>query len=203
MANPYEPPQNASRETTAAPAWYVLFYRLYQPAWWVGTALIVLSWLNVVTPRVGWVGFGIACVAVFGSYLFPKLARLQPEDFVVVDSRMLASKDVAYRDAIERFANGATLMYDGVCFVVRPDNEIASAIAISAAQQDFDDQAARDLADHARSVFENLQLMSPEFSSAVATRTFRISIMSSFDEDATEVCRVVDDQIEWRAHSLQ
>ncbi len=36
-----------------------------QLAWflWIpGTILIVLSWVNVVTPLVGWIGFGIALV---------------------------------------------------------------------------------------------------------------------------------------------
>jgi hypothetical protein len=30
--------------------------------WLIGTVLIVLSWVNAVTPVVGWIGFGVAGV---------------------------------------------------------------------------------------------------------------------------------------------
>jgi hypothetical protein len=36
-------------------------------AWWAGTIVIVLSWVDVVPPVVGWVGFGIAAIAAFVS----------------------------------------------------------------------------------------------------------------------------------------
>jgi hypothetical protein len=40
--------------------------------WAVGTALIVLSWFEVVTPQVGWIGFGIGMVgSVMGWGLTP------------------------------------------------------------------------------------------------------------------------------------
>src|SRR5262249_27875397 len=51
--------------------------RLRQVCWvfWVsGTALIVLSWVNLVTPRVGWIGFAVAMVGALVSYI------PQPED---------------------------------------------------------------------------------------------------------------------------
>lgn len=35
-------------------------YRFSMVLWIGGTALIVGSWANVVTPQVGWIGFGIA-----------------------------------------------------------------------------------------------------------------------------------------------
>ena len=35
-------------------------YRFSMALWIGGTALIVGSWINIVTPQVGWVGFGIA-----------------------------------------------------------------------------------------------------------------------------------------------
>ena len=43
--------------------------RLYKIAWlfWIaGSIVIGLSWVNVVTPRVGWIGWG---VALFGTVL--------------------------------------------------------------------------------------------------------------------------------------
>ena len=32
-------------------------------SWWIGTALIVASWFDVVSRSIGWVGFGAACTA--------------------------------------------------------------------------------------------------------------------------------------------
>jgi hypothetical protein len=31
--------------------------------WWAGTALVVLSWVNIVSNKVGWLGFGIGCAS--------------------------------------------------------------------------------------------------------------------------------------------
>ncbi len=31
--------------------------------WWAGTALIVLSWVSVVSNKIGWIGFVIACAS--------------------------------------------------------------------------------------------------------------------------------------------
>jgi hypothetical protein len=42
--------------------------------WIVGTALIVLSWIDVVSRPVGWVGFAVAVVGV----LLSSAARKQP-----------------------------------------------------------------------------------------------------------------------------
>jgi len=176
--------------------WYVWFYKAYWPAWWIGTALIALSWFGVVTPTVGWVGFVLAGAAALGSYVLPKVAGVKPEDYVILDSRLLNSKGDAYHNAIARFQNGAPLMYDGVAFGFRPNNEIACGIV--ADRTDVDDAAAAELAGHAQSVFNTLSSKSAEFRSAVNGRTFRISIMSGIDESARELCRVVDGKLNWR-----
>jgi hypothetical protein len=42
--------------------------------WLVGTALIVLSWMDVVSRPVGWIGFAVAAVGV----LLSSAARKQP-----------------------------------------------------------------------------------------------------------------------------
>ena len=166
------------------------------PAWWGGTILIALSWFGVVTPTVGWVGFALAGAVSLGSYIFPSLAGVKPEDYVILDSRLLNVKGDAYFNAIERFRNGASLMYDGVVFGFRPNNEIACGIV--ADTTDLDDTAAAELARHAKSVFDKLVFECAEIKSAVEGRTFRISIMSGVDQSARELCRVVDGQLDWR-----
>ncbi len=40
--------------------------------WWTGTLLIVLSWIDVVSNIVGWIGFGIACFASAVSIVINK-----------------------------------------------------------------------------------------------------------------------------------
>jgi len=188
-----ESPSNVPKDAVSAPTWCVLFYRLYWPAWWIGTALIVASWLRFVSPKIGWIGFAIAGIATLGSYVIPSFVKL--EDFVVLDSWLLKSKDDAYRNVMQRFLNGASMMYDGVVFGFRPDNEIACGIV--AKSSDLDDLSARETADHGESVFAELKSKSPEFDSAVSDRTLRVSIMSSFDGKAVEICRVVKGELQW------
>ncbi|WP_148080360.1 hypothetical protein [Roseimaritima ulvae] len=196
MTNPYDSPHAASQEPNAAPIWYTWFYQLYWPAWWIGTALIAGSWFGIVSSNVGWIGFGLAGAAALGSYILPSLAGIKAEDYVILDSRLLRTKGDAYVDAIERFKNGASLMYDGVAFGFRPNDEIACGIV--ADNTDMGDEAAMSLANHAQFVFDSLKSESAEFRSAVLGRQFRVSIMSSMDQSARELCRVVDGRLEWR-----
>ena len=196
MSNPYRPPNNSPHEIVPTPWWYVAFHKLYWPAWWIGTALIAGSWFGIVSPSVGWIGFGIAGAAALGSYVLPSLAGAKREDYVLLDSRLIKTKGGAYQDAMDRFGNGATLIYDGVAFGFRRDNEIACGVV--ADSTGLDDLAATDIADHATSVFDHLVSECSEFASAVAGRTFRISIMSSSDASAYELCRVVDGQFDWQ-----
>ncbi|TWU51457.1 hypothetical protein [Rubripirellula reticaptiva] len=196
MTNPYDSPHASPREPNVAPIWYTWFYKLYWPAWWIGTALIAGSWFGIVSSNVGWIGFGLAGAAAFGSYVLPSLAGVETEDFVILDSRLLKTKGDAYVNAIERFKDGASLMYDGVAFGFRPSNEIACGIVADNA--DLDDKAAMALANHAQAAFDTLKSESSEFRTAVVGRQFRISIMSGMDQFARELCRVVDGKLDWR-----
>jgi len=195
MSNPYESPNTSSGEMNSSPLWYVWFYKAYWPTWWIGTALIALSWFGIVTPTVGWIGFALAGAATLGAYFLPSLAGVKPEDYVILDSRLLNSRGDAYHHALERFRNGASLTYDGVAFGFRPNNEIACGIV--ADTSDLDDTTASELAGHAQTVFDKLSVESPEFRLAVEGRTFRISILSGSDQ-SREICRVVDGRLDWR-----
>jgi hypothetical protein len=37
--------------------------------WWAGLALIVLSWINIVSPVVGWIGFSASLASTFISVI--------------------------------------------------------------------------------------------------------------------------------------
>lgn len=196
MTNPYSSPPNAPQGVATSPTWYVWFYKAYWPAWWIGTALIIASWLNVVTPTIGWIGFALAGTAALGSYVLQSIAGIKPEDYVILDSRLVKNKGDAYYNAMERFRNGATLMYDGVAFGFRPNNEIACGVL--AGTETLTELSAMELAAHTQSVFAQLQSECEEFASAVADHTFRISIMSGHDAHARELCRVIDGKLQWQ-----
>jgi len=196
MTNPYQSPKDTPRGVATSPIWYVWFYKAYWPAWWIGTALIAGSWFNIFSPTVGWIGFALAGTAALGSYLLPGLAGIKSEDYVLLDSRLLKTKDEAFDDAIERFQDGATLAYDGVAFAFRPNNEIACAVA--AGSIELNQESASEIARHAKNVFETLRSESAEFAAAVDGRTFRISILSGFEPNARELCRVVDGELDWK-----
>ncbi len=53
----------------------IRLHKVYWLFWIVGAALILMSWVHVVTPQVGWIGFGIA---VTGSVL----SRLRFRPFI-------------------------------------------------------------------------------------------------------------------------
>ncbi len=195
MTNPYSSPTHTPLQVAITPTWYVWFYKTYWPAWWIGTALIVANWLNVVTPTIGWVGFALAGAAALGSYILPSIAGIKPGDYVILDSRLVKNKDGAYYEAMERFRKGATLMYDGVAFGFRPNNEIACGVLAGTAT--LTESSALELAEHAQSVFAKLQSECEEFASAVADHTFRISIMSGNDAYARELCRMVEGKLQW------
>ena len=44
--------------------------------WWLGTILIVLSWINVVSSTVGWIGFAAALASTFASVVARKYWRV-------------------------------------------------------------------------------------------------------------------------------
>lgn len=175
-----------------SPLWYAWFYRAYYPIWWSGTALIAGSWFGIVSPTYGWVGFGMAMAMWIGGQVLPSLAGVTTQDYVILDSHLLATRGEGYENTLERFRDGAVMMFDGVAFQLM-DDEIACAVVSHTS--DLDREAAWKLAGHARSVFERLSAESREFHTAVAGKTLRISILSGVD-DPTELYRIVDGGME-------
>jgi len=59
-------------------------YRFSMVLWAVGTALIVGSWVDVVTPHVGWIGFGVALSGTILSMVSNRVSsepvRYRPSD---------------------------------------------------------------------------------------------------------------------------
>lgn len=196
MENPYDSPVPHTHDPVSRSAWYEIFYRLCRPAWYIGSAIIVLSWLDVVTPTIGWTGFAIACAASLLSYALPKRDGSQLENYFPLDTRLLKIRDDAYHYAMEQFATGATLAFDGVDFQLRPNNEIECEI--TATTHELDDHGAHELTEHTKSVFDQLNSSSPEFARAVANRSLSVSILSWSGQSTIQLCRVVDGKLQWQ-----
>lgn len=50
--------------------------RIVWTVWWMGTALIVMSWFGVVPSSVGWAGFGLACLGSLVSVVVHRYWRM-------------------------------------------------------------------------------------------------------------------------------
>lgn len=78
------------------------------------------------------------------------------------------------------------------------DYWLSYMVPVVADSMPVNEKTAQELADYATSVFNHLVDQCPEFAEAIDGRTFRISIMSSFDKNAQEVCRIVDGKFDWK-----
>jgi hypothetical protein len=194
-SNPYTSPLPIP--TTAARDWFAFVHRLCGPIWWGGTALIALSWFDIVSARVGWIGFAIAGSTVLISYALASRVG-QRETCVILNSQLLQTKDDRYRSVMSRFQNGDPLLYDGFAFALRGEDEIACAMVSSLPASEADEESVGADAKLANSVFKTLQERSEEFSNIISGKSFRVSVLSSFESDAFEICRVHDEALLWQ-----
>jgi hypothetical protein len=174
-----------------------MIHRLVWFIWMVGTALIVLSWTSAVSTTVGWIGFGIACAAALVSYL-PKKHVPPNQDWAILTTDMIEAKDHRYDSVMEHLRSGRPASYDGMGISLRPGNEFALAIVASVPVRELDEVVVmRDVA-RAKSVLEKLMRASPELTAMSSDRTLRISVISDYTERAIEVCRIINDSIDWK-----
>lgn len=197
MDNPYEGPVNSLGGRGTMPLWYTVCRNVYWPAWLIGAGLIACSWFRIVSNTVGWIGFVISGAAVFVSYLLSHYARANQRDYVGLDSRLLATRGESYRSALERFRGGAPLIFDGAVFQIRSNADVVCMIAADPIE--LDDSSAREIASHASSVFNRLSSESEDFATSVADHTFHVSVVSSLDPEARELCRITNGSVDWRA----
>lgn len=192
--NPYESPSAKSSQDHGNFAPWI--QRACWVGWIAGTVLIAMSWFNLVSPIVGWSGFGVAAVASLASSMLPRWLRRQEIAVAQLTTRMLEVKNDEYAAALEYFRQGGLIHYDGATLALKDENQIAFAMYASCPVEQLDESRALQDAQSAQSVFEFLQGMSPDFAKLAAGRTLRVSIMKPGDSFA-EVCRVVDHRIEW------
>lgn len=158
--------------------------------------MIVASWFDLVSVSLGWTGFAIAGVATIASNILSVSPQSGEPELVLLDSRMMHGKGDGYEEGMRRFQSGSQLLFDGVTFQLMRHDEIACVVFAHATE--LDDDGATELASHAISVFDLLVAKCPEFAEASRDRVFRISIMSSNDQNTVEMCRVVNGKLEWK-----
>src|SRR5262249_32784125 len=167
--------------------------------WFAGTALILLSWFGVVSALIGWIGFGIACAAALRSYL-PRKQIPRNQDWALLTTDMIEVKDHRYDSVIKHLQSGRPAFYDGIGISMRPGNEFALVIEPSVQIHELDEQFVMREVSRARSMLEKLTRASPEIAAMASDGTLRISIMSEFTERGFEVCRIVNDTIDWKVN---
>jgi hypothetical protein len=179
-----------------------MFRQLCWFIWIGGTALILLSWTGAVSPTVGWIGFGVACAAALITYLPQK--HIPPnQDWALLTTDMIDRKDHRYDSVMEHIRSGRPAWYDGIGISLRPRDEFALAIVPSVPIRELDEELVmRDVA-RAKSVLEKLLSASPELTEMASTRTLRVSVLSEYSQRAFEVCRIINDSIEWKAKDMK
>ncbi|WFB37485.1 hypothetical protein P3T73_06900 [Kiritimatiellota bacterium B12222] len=50
--------------------------RILWGTWWMGTILVIGSWMDEVSSTIGWIGFGVSCTASFVSVVIKKYWRI-------------------------------------------------------------------------------------------------------------------------------
>ncbi|MCG8455249.1 MAG: hypothetical protein MI919_03140 [Holophagales bacterium] len=173
------------------PAWYALFLRAHLPAWWLGFALVAGSWVGWVTPMVGWLGFGLACLATLGAWVLPKLVGPRAAEKVVLDSRLLEARGTDYEEVMEGFRAGSLLSFDGCGFRLLPGDSLGGAV-VSASS---DRAEAEEAVGHARTVFRRLAEQSPEFAAIAGDRKLEVVVLSSYEATARETWRWAEGEL--------
>ena len=54
----------------------MIFEKITWATWWIGTILVVSSWVNVVPNTLGWIGFGISCASSLTSIIARKYWKM-------------------------------------------------------------------------------------------------------------------------------
>jgi hypothetical protein len=172
--------------------------RVYWSVWLVGSALIVLSWEDIVSPTLGWVGFSLACGAAFASYLPQRRVARKAQEWAVLTKAMVEARDHGYQVAMEHLGRGRTIVYEGLAFALRPGDEVALAAVASAAPAELDEARVLRDAEQAQACLENLARLSSEVAAAVHAKKVRVTLMSEFGARGKEICSVADGRVEWQ-----
>jgi hypothetical protein len=174
-----------------------VLHRIYWIAWLAGTALILLSWFHVVEPLVGWVGFLIACVASFVSYLPHRSEQGAVQDWAVLTRAMIDSKDHGYDVAMDGLRKGNAIFYDGLV-VASTTREIVLTVMPSFPVAELDEVRAQQDAERARAAFETLTRLAPEAAAFAEGKDVRVHLISEFGPKGFVICQVAHGQVEWK-----
>jgi len=195
MTNPYQTVANISsgQPAPSIAAWYWL-------VWSGGTVAIVLSWLTLAPPVVGWTGFGFALAASVASQ-FGRDARMlpqAPQDLAVLTDEMIERQDHGYRMALRLCRAGGTVLYHGVAVTFGRSNLVCSTIT-ALPPGELDDFLACQQAETAEATLKKLVTDVPEIPAEVANQMIITVVISEFGRNGVEICRVIDGRVLWAA----
>lgn len=196
VTNPYQTVANISTDPglprPIAP-WYWL-------AWSIGTFAIVLSWLTIAPPVVGWTGFGLALIASVATQ-FVGDDRLMPraqQDLAVLTDEMIHRQDHGYQMALRLCRAGGTVLYRGVAVTFGRSNLVCSTIT-ALPPGELDDYLACQQAESAAATVERLVKEVPGIPAEVGAQSMVTIVISEFGRNGVEICRVVNGRVLWAA----
>lgn len=193
MSNPYQSMVNiaATRPGRLAGVWYWL-------AWGLGTMSIILSWLSIVPPLIGWTGFGLALVAAVVSQFFlaDQTIPHRPRDLAVLTNEMVDRRDHGYRVATRQCRSGGTVLYDGVAVTITADGIVCSTIS-PLPPEELDEFHAQEQARVAEAAVGRLVDEVPDFSVDSTLHPIVTVIISEFGKNGIEICRVIEGDVAW------
>jgi hypothetical protein len=181
-----------------APKRTTILHRFYWLAWAIGTILIVLSWVGVVTPEVGLTGFVIACGTSLVAYFTSRSSLPPRRETVVLTREMLESGDAGYELAMRHLSRGGSVLFDGLAFAPRRDAEFCLVAAASCPLNELDEPQIKRDVQRVRNQFLDLRRKSPEVAAVAAGKTLRVILTSELAGRAVQVCQVVNGQIHWQ-----
>ena len=162
----------------------------YWLAWGLGTMSIILSWLTIVPPIIGWTGFGLALVATVVWQFVGADATMprRPHDLAVLTNEMVHRRDHGYRVATQQCRSGGTVLSDGVAVTFTADSIVCSTIS-PVPPCELDEYHAGKQARHAMAAARRLVAELPDLRPDNTTYPIVTIIISEFGRNGMEICR--------------
>jgi hypothetical protein len=196
VTNPYQTVANISTGQTlrhSIAPWYWL-------AWSAGTVAIVLSWLTLAPPVVGWTGFGLALIASVATQFAgdDRLLSRAPQDLAVLTDDMIRRQDHGFRMALRLCRAGGTVLYRGVAVTFGRSSLVCSTIT-ALPPGELDDYLACQQAQSATATVQKLVDELPDIPVDIAQQSVVTIVISEFGRNGVEICRVIDGRVQWAA----
>jgi hypothetical protein len=165
-------------------------------AWFLGTALIVLSWVGLVRAELGWSGLVVACGTTLAAHFTMRSSLLPRRETALLTQEMLASKDADYKLAMQHLRRGGRVFYEGLTLATRRGGELCVVARASSPARELDRPQIELEVERVRHQFEDLQRLAPDIATAAADKKLRIILTSESNGRTAQVYQVMDGEID-------